>query len=92
MRSRDARYFLWPTGVPEKLESKHGVTEDEVEEAFFAQFAKVRRQRAARHYLLSQTDSGRYLIVWFDWSPPDTAIIVSARDMTTKERRLFRRK
>jgi uncharacterized DUF497 family protein len=92
MRPRDVRTFRWPHGIRDKIEAKHGVQQDEVEESFFHTTARTRRTGGSRHLLLSQTPSGRYLFVAFDWEPPGLATILTARDMTTAERRLFRRK
>ena len=38
---------------------------------------------------LGRTDDGRYLIVFFIRKPSDEALIISARDMSHKERRSY---
>jgi hypothetical protein len=92
MRPRDVRSFRWPRGVGDKIEAKHGVQQDEVEDAFFHKTARTRRTGGSRYLLLSQTPGGRYMFVAFDWEPPGVATILTARDMTITERRMFRRK
>jgi uncharacterized DUF497 family protein len=43
--------------------------------------------------VFGQTFSGRYVVVFFVYKPDmATAIIISARDMSTKERRAYGRK
>ncbi|WP_373872739.1 hypothetical protein [Microseira wollei] len=39
---------------------------------------------------LGQTDSGRYLIVYFIYKPDKNALILSARDMDNAERKRYR--
>ncbi|MBW1764678.1 MAG: BrnT family toxin [Deltaproteobacteria bacterium] len=39
--------------------------------------------------VLGQTDSGRYLAVFFIYKETHEALVISARDMTTKERKVF---
>lgn len=83
--------------ILEKLESKHGVHWGEIEE-FFGRYVKILRthrkdQYGEPRYLgLGRTESGRYLIVFFVGVPPDQAKVISARDMTEKERNIFRKK
>jgi uncharacterized protein len=40
---------------------------------------------------MGPTDAGRYLIVFFIQKPNSAALILSARDMDSKERRLYER-
>ncbi|RPH90216.1 MAG: BrnT family toxin, partial [Desulfobacteraceae bacterium] len=88
--------YLWEfpsfTIVVEKLAVKHHVTEDEVEEVFFShplfRFAEHGHCNGEDVYsALGRTDAGRYLIIFFIYKPKNLALIVSARDMDTKERR-----
>jgi len=41
---------------------------------------------------MGQTDSGRYVIVFFVRKTTQEALIVSARDMTDSERKLYEKK
>jgi len=88
--------IVWLPEVIEKLETKHGVTFEEVEEVF--QFDPIYRRgpRGKRHgenlyYAYGQTQTGRYLFVVFIYKRNRRALILSARDMTDKERRLCRK-
>lgn len=82
--------FEWSDVVEEKVFVKHGLTRDEVEEAFFYQ--GLRRLKArGRRILLSRTEAGRYVMVVYQLRSA-TARIISARDMTLSERRRYQRK
>lgn len=89
--------FIWLSNVVDKLATKHGVTPEEVEEVFFHQprfrFVESGHREGEDVYAaLGQTDAGRYLIVFFVRKPGNRALILSARDMDEKERRLYERK
>lgn len=84
--------FIWLENVVEKLEIKHRVTPEEVEEVFAGRPKIVRMNRG--HFRgedvyrgLGQTESGRYLTVFFIHKLTQEALILSARDMDKKERR-----
>jgi uncharacterized DUF497 family protein len=84
--------FIWLPDIAEKLAVKHNVTQDEAEEVFFNQprfrFVEKGHRRGEDVYAaLGQTDSGRYLIIFFLRKPNRLALILSARDMDRKERR-----
>ena len=84
--------ILWKTQYVEKLAAKHGVTTSEVEEVLFGRphirFWEKGKVRGEDLYLAyGQTDAGRYLIVFFIRKPHQTALPISARDMTDSERR-----
>jgi len=82
--------FRWPPGVEEKVASKHGLSREEVEECFFDPYARVRKGKGVLH-LFSRTEAGAYVFVVFTFRQRQ-ATIITARHMTTSERRLFRRK
>ena len=89
--------FLWLPHIVEKLEVKHHVTQDEVEEVFFRQpkyrLVESGYRRGENVYSAwGQTDANRYLIVFFIRKRPHLALIVSARDMDKKEHRQYERK
>ncbi|MGP1386614.1 MAG: BrnT family toxin [Thainema sp.] len=76
---------------------KHRVKPDEVEEVLSNQpkfrFAEKGDRKGEDVYLaLGQTDAGRYLAVLFIYKPPLQALILSARNMADKERKLYGRK
>ena len=80
--------------ILEKIEVKHGVRWEEVEEVFSRKFRLLRTHRRdqygeARYLALGKTHGGRYLAVFFVGVPPDQAKVLTARDMDDKERRWF---
>lgn len=88
--------FVWLPDIVEKLEGKHNVTQDEVEEVFFAQplfrFVESGNRPGENVYSASgQTDAGRYLIVFYIHKPANLALILSARDMDERERKYYER-
>jgi len=89
--------FIWLEDIIDKLLAKHQVTPEEVEEIFFNhprfRFVESGYRVGEDGYSASgQTDAGRYLIVFFIRKPVNLALILSARDMDKKERRLYERK
>lgn len=89
--------FIWLPSIIEKLEVKHHVSQDEAEEIFFNsarfRFVESGHQIGDDVYSASrQTDSGRYLIVFFIYKSPKSALILSGRDMDRKERKRYERK
>ena len=88
---------IWLRTVVDKLLRKHNVTTDEVEEVFNRRpryrFIEVGDVEGDDMYsAMGQTDAGRYLIVYFVHKIGDEALIISARDMTAKERRTYGKK
>ncbi|VAW34753.1 hypothetical protein MNBD_CHLOROFLEXI01-2102 [hydrothermal vent metagenome] len=83
--------FIWADWVVGKLDWKHNVAPDEVEETFFNPPHKVRRTKRDKYLLYGRSDDGRYLFVVFAWKGKRIKVI-SARDMTLTERRYFNRK
>ena len=89
--------FIWLPSILDKVEIKHRVSQDEVEEIFFNRpryrFVESGHRGSEDVYAASgQTEAGRYLIVFFIHKSSNTALILSARDMDTKERRRYERK
>ena len=89
--------FVWLTEIANKLAIKHRVNQDEVEEVFFNKsryrFVELGLRSGEDVYSASgQTDSGRYLIVFFIHKSDNVALILSARDMDIAERRRHERK
>jgi hypothetical protein len=83
--------FIWLDWVVEKLVETHNVEPEEAEEAFFNMPYKVRKASSGKYLLYGQSDDGRYLFIVFAWV--DRRIkVISARDMTSSERRYYRRK
>ena len=88
---------VWLRSVIEKLADKHQVSQQEVEEALRNR-PRIRRIALGDvagedlYAALSQTDDGRYLIVFFIYKPNGEALIISARDMSPKERKSYGKK
>jgi uncharacterized DUF497 family protein len=91
-------YIVCPEVIEEKLAKKHRVTVREVRQALLN---NPRIRFAEKGYVagddlyaaFGQTFGGRYLAVFFIFKPSDnTAVIISARDMSQKERKSYGRK
>ena len=91
-------YIVCPENIEHKLESKHHVS---VREARQVLLSKPRIRFAEKGYTkgndlyaaFGQTFAGRYLAVVFVFKPDSkTAIIISAREMSAKERKTYGQK
>ena len=91
-------YIVCPETIEEKLAKKHHVTLREVRQALLnnprIRFAEKGYTEGEDVYAaFSQTFGGRYLSVFFIFkSNGNTAVIISARDMSQKERKSYARK
>ncbi len=86
--------FIWLEDIVEKLWYKHQTTQSEVEEVFvnepyFRFVEKGHRKDENVYAALGQTDSGRYLIIFFIYKQNKSALIISARSMNDWERRHY---
>ena len=77
--------------------AEHGVTPEEVEEVCEASRHIARRAAMTdygqtRYRLYGQTYEGRYLFVVLDKIEAGSFYVVTARDMTERERRNYRRR
>lgn len=84
-------HVIWQDQFVEKIASKHHVTTDEVEQVLFStpHVRRIERGKVKGEYLYTaygQTDSGRYLIVFFVLKTGHRALPISAREMTPSER------
>jgi len=75
--------------ILDKIESKHDISFAEVEEACLSEKRYVRRSREGLYKLFSQTVAGRYILVVLVNLGRGCWKIVTAREMTDKERRLY---
>jgi hypothetical protein len=89
--------IIWIRSVVDKLSWKHNVSTDEVEQVFadlpryrFLELGDVEGEDL--YAVMGQTEAGRYLIVYFIRKAAAAALVISARDMTKKERRLYGKK
>lgn len=86
--------LIWIDEIVEKLIRKHNVYQHEVKEVldnrpYFRFVEKGHRQGENVYAAMGQTNSGRYLIVFFVYKKERRALILSARDMTHGERRRY---
>jgi len=89
--------IIWLRDIVDKLAYKHQVEPYEVEEVFDNRpkirfFEKGKRAGENVYLALGQSDAGRYLIILFIYKKTKESLILSARDMTKKERRQYGRK
>ena len=81
--------FDWLEHVLDKMETKHGVLSNEVEEAARI-VPHVRRGRHGLYLLYGVTEAGRYLFVVFNDLGRGVVRPITARDMNKDEQRLYR--
>jgi len=85
---------IWKEVFVDKLERKHRVMPDEVEQVLFSK-PFIRRAEKGRvpgedvYVAYGQTTAGRYLVVFFILKYQTAALPISARDMTQAERRYY---
>jgi uncharacterized DUF497 family protein len=92
-RLAECEGFQWDAGNSPKIWDRHRVTPAECEEVFLNRPLIVRGDEAhsaaeQRLYALGRTDSGRLLFAAFTIRGPLIRVI-SARDMSRKERRIY---
>lgn len=88
---------IWKDQFVRKIESKHYVKIEEIEEILFSgsHFRRAQKGRVKGEDLYiayGQTKTGRYLVVFFIRKRRNAALPISARDMTTSERRYYEQK
>jgi len=86
--------IIWLTQFVEKIERKHGVSTDEDEQVFanHPSFRLIERGNISDEDLyraIGQTDGGRYLTVFFIYKRGNRALIISARDSSSREQRSY---
>jgi uncharacterized DUF497 family protein len=91
-------FIVCPENIEDKLESKHHVTAREARQILLQnpriRFAEKGNTKGNDVYgAFGQTLAGRYLAVFFVYKPESaTAIIISARSMSRKEKKAYGRK
>lgn len=88
------RRVIWLPDIEDKITQKHNVLAEEAEEVLFGntrvRFVEKGYRRGEDVYAAyGQTEAGRYLIVYFILKQGSEALVLSARDMDNKERRLY---
>ena len=86
--------IIWKEKFIEKLAVKHAVETNEVEEVLFSKpyvrlFEKGHIKGENLYAAYGQTQSGRYLIVFFVLKNKTSALPISARDMTSSEHKYY---
>ena len=90
--------LIWLDKYLIKIEVKHAVYRDEIQEILFSNFrirrvGKGKRRKDEHMYAAyGRTQEGRYLIIFFIHKSGNEALIISARDMDNKERKQYERK
>ena len=82
--------FEWDDANVTHIE-RHHFTPEEVEEIFLSDY-KIRRARQQRYIALGETLDGRLALVVFRRLPKGRIRVITVRDMTHSENRMFRRK
>ena len=86
------REINWKEESEDHIWSRHRVTPAEVEQAVYTRPRLTTNGRNGTTYIFGQTSAGRYLVVVLSESRAGGHHVVTARDMTDKERRAFHRK
>lgn len=86
--------YIWREDVIDKLAWKHNLKASGIVELFENRPRVERVERGHRpgadlYTAFGRSDAGRYLIVFFIFKTDGRALIVTARDMTQRERRRY---
>lgn len=81
--------FEWDEYNEDKLLDRHNVSALEAEQCFAN--PNTRRREGDALLLLGVTDDGRMLFLVYEQKPRGVVRVYSAREMTKKERRAYRR-
>lgn len=90
--------LLWLHEYVTKNEVKHGVYRDEIRQILVSQphirrVGKGKRHKDEHLYAAyGQTEDGRYLVVFFILKAGNEALVISTRDMDSKERKRYGQK
>ena len=85
--------FIWLDEIVDKLEVKHRISREEVVCAFKGRthfrFVEKGDRKGEDLYAAMGRAYGRYVIVFFIYKKDNKALIISARDMTKGEKKLY---
>ncbi len=86
--------IIWLQEIVDKLDWKHNIRQDEVEQVFFnnPQYRFLEKGKIENEHVYSaygRTDDGRYVRVIFIRKLGNKVLVISARDMDRKERRQY---
>ena len=85
--------FEWDEANTIKNVTRHNTYPYEIEETFYNRY-KLRKTKQDRYLLYGITDAGRYLFIVFIFkkkSDKNIASVISAREMTQKEKRYYQK-
>lgn len=87
---------IWKERYIQKIEDKHAVLTEEVEQILFSspfirRIEKGEIKGEDLYAAYGQTEFGRYLVVFFIHKRMSAAMPISARDMTQSEKRYYER-
>lgn len=85
---------VWLPTIIEKLYSKHAIEITEVEDVLLYHPVVEHVERGHHpgedlYSAMGQTGEGRYIVIFFVLKSDQQALVISARDMTTQERRRY---
>ena len=83
--------LIWTSDRVEHIRKKHGISCREVEEVCEVGYW-IRRGRKDRYLVYGQTESGRYLLVVLKPESIGKFRVITARNMTDDERRIYLRR
>jgi len=86
--------IIWLAQFVEKIEGKHGVSTDEVEQVLsnHPQVHRIERgdlEGEDLYRTIGQTGAGRFLVVFFIYKGRGRALVISARDVSPQERQSY---
>ena len=89
--------LIWLETIIEKLEKKHNLKPFEIDELFINKpiFRYIEKGNLVNENVYAgygQTNAKRYLIVFFIYKKGNQALIISARNMTEKEKSYYVKK
>lgn len=77
--------------ILDKIERKHGIAFNEIEEACLSDKRHVRKGKEGLYKLFSQADAGRYILVVLLNLGDSNWKVVTARELTDSERQLYKK-
>lgn len=85
---------IWIGKFVQKIYQKHGIAVEEVEDALlsnslFRRTARGHVKGEDLYFAYGRTNAGRYLFIVFVWKHDDSVLVISAREMTARERRYY---
>ena len=83
--------FEWDDANREHID-RHGISDLEVEDVVLFDEPRYLKGREGRYYAYGITEAGRYLFIVLAVNKPGLARPVTARDMTIRERRYYKRR